>query len=391
MPRLTGYVVSSDDIFTSQVNGLLRSGAVSVTVTRVASAGDNGQAPDVVIVDGRTDAASAIAKVEQLRAGSPAIAIFMVAVEASQDLILQSMRAGANEFLTWPVEAHTFDEAIRRAASHRALQPGGRPQAATHIFIGAKGGAGTTTIAVNCGVELSRLAKRPTVMVDLKAGLGEVALFTGVRNRYTILDAIDNVHRLDIEFLRELLARHKSGLEILAGSDQFERPGPADSPAVEEVFQLLGQQYDHIVVDAGCQLNACVVPVVYGADAIYVVVNPDVPSVRNAQRILERIGRLGPCGERVRVVLNRASASSPISPEQIEKALGYPICQTFPSDYKTVSAALNAGTPLALSGGTELAKRFDRFTRRILNPPTDAVPSKGGRSVPRFGRLAAFW
>lgn len=389
MPRLRGHVVSNDDIFTSQISGLLRSGGVWVTVA--GRGGDNGPASDVAIVDGRTDAATAIAKVEDLRAGSPAISIFVVAMEASQDLILRSMRAGANEFLTWPIEAHSLEEAIRRAATHRASQPGGKPQAATHVFIGAKGGAGTTTVAVNCAVDVSRLSKRPTVMVDLKAGLGEVALFTGVRNRYSILDAIDNLHRLDIEFLCELLARHKSGLEILAGSEQFERPGPADSPAVEEIFQLLGQQYDHILVDAGCQLNACVVPVLYGATAIFVVANPDVPSVRNAQRMLERIGQLGPCGERVRVVLNRASASSPISPAQIEKALGYPIYQTFPSDYKTVSGALNAGTPLALSSGTDLAKKFDRFTKRILDPSIDAPSSKGGRTAPRFARLAAFW
>ena len=74
------------------------------------------------------------------------------------------------------------------------------------------------------------------MIVDLKPGLGEVALFLGVRPRYSILDAIDNLHRLDREFLKELVVKHKSGLEILAGSDQFDRPGAADSGAVEELL-----------------------------------------------------------------------------------------------------------------------------------------------------------
>ena len=65
------------------------------------------------------------------------------------------------------------------------------------MFFGAKGGAGTTTIAVNCGVELARLSKRSTVIVDLKPGLGEVALFLGVRPRYSCSTRIDNLHRLD--------------------------------------------------------------------------------------------------------------------------------------------------------------------------------------------------
>src|SRR5262249_62168129 len=95
---------------------------------------------------------------------------------------------------------------------------------------------------VNCGVEIARLSKRSTVIVDLKPGLGEVALFLGVRPKYTLLDAIDNLHRLDREFLRELVVKHKSGLEILAGSDQFDRPGAADAGGGEAPLRRLGPQ-----------------------------------------------------------------------------------------------------------------------------------------------------
>ena len=56
-----------------------------------------------------------------------------------------------------------------------------------------------------------------------------MTLFLGVRSRYTMLDALDNLHRLDQEFMKELVVKHKSGLEILAGSDLFDRPGASDS------------------------------------------------------------------------------------------------------------------------------------------------------------------
>src|SRR5436190_908606 len=82
-------------------------------------------------------------------------------------------------------------------------------------------GAGPRTLAVNCAVDVARLSKRPTVIVDLKPGLGEVTLFLGVRSRYTLTDALDNLHRLDAEFLKELVIKHKSGLEVLSGSDLF--------------------------------------------------------------------------------------------------------------------------------------------------------------------------
>jgi len=326
-----------------------------------------------------------------LRAADATTGIFFVAADSNPDAILRSMRAGANEFFTWPPAKEALDEGITRTAGRRATTAA--PQATTMVFFGAKGGAGTTTMAVNSAVEISRLSKRPTVIVDLKPGLGEVSLFLGVRSRYTLLDALDNLHRLDGDFLRELVVKHKSGLEMLAGSDLFDRPGPGDSAALEEVFRLLGRQYEYIVIDAGSQMNPCSVSALYTADMIGLVANPDVPCVRNAQRLLDRIGQLGPCAERVKILLNRAAEPYPIPPAQLQTALGQPIFHTFPSDYKAVSTALNSGVPLALSGNTEMAAQFDTFIRRILNTGAEAPETVTASRRSAFGvqRLASIW
>jgi pilus assembly protein CpaE len=347
-----------------------------------------------VIVDIRFSQAAAMPAIEQLRARWPNTAIFAIAPAVDADLVIQSMRAGANEFFAWPPPAETFDEALRRTSARRAAAPSTGTQATTMVFFGAKGGAGTTTLAVNCAVEIARQKKRPTLIVDLKAGLGEVTLFLGVRSRYTMLDALDNLHRLDQEFLKELVVKHKSGLEILAGSDLFDRPGASDSGGLEEVFRVLGRQYEYIIVDAGAQMNACAVATLYTADTIFLVANPDVPSVRNAQRLLDRIGQLGASGDRVRVLLNRAAEPYPIPPQQIESALGHPISQIFLSDYKTVSTALNSGVPLATAGNSDLASQFDSFARRLLDPTAveqDAAPVKRGPLPLGLQRLASMW
>ena len=388
MARLSGVLHSDDESFKTRIAGLLRAGSVPIAVGD--ERGAQSASPDLVVVDARAGEAAALATVERLRAGASGVSILVVAADAKPDLILQSMRAGANELLTWPVPEEAFHDAIRRIAARHESSSATRRQATTFAFFGAKGGAGVTTVAVNCGVELARLSKRPTVIVDLKPGLGEVSLFLGVRSRYTLVDAIDNLHRLDDQFLRELVAKHKSGLEILAGSGNFERPSPADSGALEEVFRLLGRQNEYILVDAGSQLNSCSIAALYGADVIYLVANPDVPSVRNAQRLLDRIAQLGACGERVRILLNRAAEPFPIPLSQIESALGRPIDHMFPSDYKTVSAALNTGVPLALTGNSSIAAQFDRFTRLILDPsvaPAAAVPTRGPLGLPRIASL----
>ena len=392
MAQLVGLVVTQDEEFRKHVGRMLRTGPIPVSVTDERVARDI-SATDLIIVDIRGDAAASMSSVERLRAAAQGAGIFAVAEANDPNLILQSMRSGANEFFTWPPDDETFHGAVRRTAARRETTQGARPAATTLVFFGAKGGAGTTTIAVNCGVELARLSKRATVIVDLKPGLGEVGLFLGVRPRFTLIDAIDNLHRLDREFLKELVIKHKSGLEILAGSDQFDRPGPADGTAIEELFRMLARQYEYILVDAGSQINPCSTAALYTADQMFLVANPDVPSVRNAQRLLDRVRQLGAVGERVRFLLNRAAEPFPIPPKQIEGALGHPIHHTFPSDYKTVSAALNSGVPLALAGNSEMATQFDRFTRGILEPGADEPGMAGQKKglLGGFDRLASIW
>jgi pilus assembly protein CpaE len=390
MARLNGSLHTPDDSFKTDVATLLRTTAVQVSLGDERSA-RAGAPPDIIFVDGRTDLDDSLHTVEQLRAAHPIAVIFFMAAEANPDLILHAMRAGANEFFAWPPSRSALDEALQRAAARRAASPSGKPNSNTIAFFGAKGGAGTTTLAVNCGVDIARLRKRPTLIVDLKPGLGEVTLFLGVRSRYTLLDALDNLNRLDSEFMRELVVKHKSGLEILAGSDLFDRPGGNDSSSIEELFRILGRQYEYIIVDAGSQPSACAFSSIYTADTICLVGNPDVPSVRNAQRLLDRIGQMGTSGERVRLVMNRAAEPYPIPPAQIEKAVGHPIFQTFLSDYKTVSTALNSGVPIALAGNSELASQFDDFARRVVDPSASETAAPAKRSTLGLQRLASMW
>ena len=391
MPQLTGRVVSDDEEFKKESVRLLRAGSIPVSVIDDRLARD-GASPDLVVVDVRSNPPAAMEKMERMRAADAAVAIFAVAAEPNPELIVRAMRAGANEFFIWTPSQQAVNEAIERTAARRESAPGTKRQGTAVVFFGVKGGCGTTTLAVNCGVELARQTKRSTVIVDLKSGLGEVGLFLGVRSRYTLLDAIDNLHRLDGEFLRELVVKHKSGLDILAGSDQFDRPAAGETGPIEEVFRLLAREYEHIIVDAGSQLNASAMASLYTADTICLVANPDVPCVRNAQRLLERIAQMGACADRVKVLLNRAAAPYPIPPAQIESTLGHRIDHRFVSDYRTVSTALNSGVPLTLTGNTELAAQFDLFTRGIIDPSTEApVEATAGKSPFSLNRIASLW
>ena len=381
MAQLAASIVSHDEEFKRQISALLRAGGVPVGIVDGRAAVE-GAGPDVVVVDIRSDASSGLAAIERLRASHTAVGIFAVAASPEPDLILQAMRAGANEFFPWNPGGATqasrameesFHGAVRRMAARLAAANAGAKQpCVTHAFLGAKGGAGTTTVTVNCAVELARLTKKPTVILDLKPCLGEVALFLGVRPRFTVLDAIENLHRLDKDFLRELVSKHKSGLDIIAGSEQFDRPNAQDAGAIEELLRVLSRAYEYIVIDAGNMISACVVAALYAADTVFLVANPDVPSIRNAQRLVDRVRQLGAGSERVRILLNRVSDQHLIAPKQIETALGLSIYQAFSSDYRAVSTALNSGVPLALANHSEISGQFASFTRHLLGIPDEA-------------------
>jgi pilus assembly protein CpaE len=389
MARLIAAVLSEDEGLRKQITRLLRDGSTPISVADDRSA-SGGSSADLVIVDGRQNLAGAISAVERCRAASPSASIFVVARDSSSELILQSMRAGANEYLTWPIADSTFDDAVGRATARRGAAGGGTALASVVVFIGAKGGMGTTTLAVNSGVELAA-HKKSTIMVDLKQGLGDVSLFLGVRSRFSILDAIDGATRLDREFLTGLVAKHVSGLELLPGSDQFDRPTSADGEVIENVLRLLSSRYEYIVVDGGAQITAASLAALYVAEMIAVVINPDVPSIRNGQRMIERISQMGSCGERVRVLLNRAAAPYPIPMAQIEEALGQKVHLTFPSDYKTVSTALNSGVPVTFGDNSDMADRFKHLTGLIMHGSTPQKKAPGRKMSLGLPRFASMW
>jgi len=378
MAQLTALISSTDTDFRAHVTKCLRASGTSVALVDERHAAAH--PPSLAIADIRQGArADAI---ERLRGSHPTATIFAIASSAHPEQILQAMRAGANEYLAWPLD-DSFTAAIRRAAERSRPKDGTRNSSVLSFF-GVKGGAGTTTIAVNTAIEIARTSKKPTLIIDLHQFIGEVALFLGVRPRFTVVDALDNLHRIDAEFLRELVVKHKTGLDILAGGEQADRPGPQDAVAFEQLLQTLGQNYDYIIIDGGLVTGPCSDVAVFAADSIYLVANPDIACVRNAHRVVERMEQLGANKDRLRMLLNRMSDHHEIGPKQIESTLGFSLFSVFPSDYATVSAALNSGVPLTLSNHSELAAQFATFTRQIVFPNQTSADGEQPRARASF-------
>ena len=373
MAQLSILIVTEDKQFRSAVTDIVRSSGVPIGILAETLSDSSERSVDVALVDVRAPEAGWW-EIEAVRSRWTSTSIVAVAAASEPDRILQAMRAGANEFFAWPTDSAEPPDSLQEGVQGVVRKTNERVQAAAPdggggstvvSFFGSKGGVGTTTLAVNTATELARLTKQPTLIVDLNPFIGEVGLFLGVRPRFTVLDALDSVDRLDAVFLKKLVATHKTGLDIMAGSEQLDRPNAQDTSRVEELLRLLTESYRFVVIDGGGLTNSSAASAIFASDATFLVANPDVASIRNTRRLVDRTRQMGAGHERVRVILNRMSDNPAFAPDQIEEVIGRPVDQGFPEDYRTVSDALNSGVPLTTTNNTELAATFGRFTRKL--------------------------
>lgn len=236
-------------------------------------------------------------------------------------------------------------------------------------YLGTKGGTGTTTLAVNGAADIRRLSGRSTVAVDLKSGPGDVALFLGLRPRYSVLTALDHLAWTDPALLRRFVIEHDSGVHVLAAGDEYARPGARDTDHMEQLLRALHAAYEYVVIDAGCALAPPATTAIQLSDAILLVANPDLPCLRNLQRIIDVVKTLGVARERLTVVLNRASEFGVLSTAQIERVLGFSIAHSVNSDYRSVASAVNSGVPVSALRATDLNKQLEAVARSLAGLP----------------------
>jgi pilus assembly protein CpaE len=316
------------------------------------------QCPDVVVVDTRGTRAvpPSMAGVKRQH---PAIGFLVVASDSDPAVLIEAMRAGATEFLQEPITAAALDQAISRLVAHRVS-----PTAAGQVFafVGAKGGVGTTTMAVNVATVLAKLSKSPTLLADLHVAYGDAAVFLGAEPRFSLLDALENMDRLDAEFLKSLVVKTASGLELLASAD---RPAsaPIDTRRTAEIVQLASSQYAYTVLDVP-RSDPTVLDNLDHLDHIVVVVNQELATVRNAGRMTTALRSRYP-NAKVMTVINRIDARAEIGQREVQKALGTTSAHEFPSDYRRALTAMHTGRPVALDNHNQLSASMTALAREL--------------------------
>jgi pilus assembly protein CpaE len=311
----------------------------------------NAAQPDVVVLDIR-DSTVLPPTLTTLRRQHPKTGIVIVAARLDPVLMLEAMRAGVSEWVANPVTAADLMAAIERVSASHVSAPRGQ----VFAFLGAKGGVGTTTLAVNVATALARAKEQyRTLLIDLHLSYGDSAVFLGAEPRFSVVDALENTHRLDRAFFESLVVETKSRVHLLGSSD---RPvGSVDPRRTSALLAFAAANYRYTLLDVP-RSEVAVLDALEGITGIIIVANQELATVRNAGRIAaafrQRYGK-----DRVSVVVTRYDRLAEIGQEDLERVIGSPVKHVIPSDYRQALQALNRGRPVAIdAAGGKLGDAF---------------------------------
>ncbi|MEX2419344.1 MAG: AAA family ATPase [Acidimicrobiia bacterium] len=246
-----------------------------------------------------------------------------------------------------------------------------RRAGAGHVVavMSGKGGSGKTITATNLAMALTmQRGEDSVVLVDADLQFGDVALLLQLEPARTLVDAVTRLDELSDARLDGMLLRHESGLRVLAAPLHPASETEVPAKAIVEVVERLRGMYEVVVIDTPPIFDDHLVTVLEGADEVLVVVDMDLPSVKNAKIALEalRSGRFPM--ERVRLVVNRANAKARLDLVELERSLGLRVAGSIPSD-RLIPQSVNEGIPVvALSPRSRVARAFHTLAALIHLP-----------------------
>jgi pilus assembly protein CpaE len=384
-------VISRDPVFTSQASrlGSDPQRGVNIAVQITTPLTDLGKPlldelrrseVQVIFLDLGDDPVLGLRFARFLSDDNPTRTFILTGPTVAPELLLEAMRVGATEYLPQPVDeidlAAALSRAVRRVSGSQSQQQS-RAQGQVYALMSAKGGTGVTTTATNLAVHVRRLTGKKTLLMDLDLEFGGGALLLGLRPRYSFVDVVHNLHRLDQNLLTSFIEQHESGLEVLASPSQ---PNLEEKVGVEDTrtaLQYLRRQYDYIVIDLPRVISPISQAAIERADRVLLLATPDLPTLRNTKKLLPLMrGALGDRSSHVEIVLNRHGETDLISSTDVRDALGEDVFWTLSSDEETVGLSTNSGRPVVLQARSKYGRDLMALGEAITGVHTNGK-SKG--------------
>ncbi len=327
--------------------------------------------PDLLFLDFSEDPEIAVSFAQYLADTIPTATIIGMGPTLQPDLLIAAMQADVSKYLEVPLER----QAVVSMLSRVGQQPGPLPETAPaaprhsgrifHLF-SPKGGSGATTITVNLAIALAEEKAGRTLILDLDPELGDAALLLGVEPRFSVVDLVNCLGRLDASLLDSLVAKHESGVHLLSAPEDPQEAGLLSGREISSVFEAVRDHYDWLLVDTPKSLVTSTMAALEVADEVLLVTLLDILSLKKATRsqiLLRRFLSLG-SETRLKLIVNRYSPDDLITLDDTRDTLGLEVYQTLRNDYASVIQAINTGNPVR--EGSPFARDVRELARKLI-------------------------
>lgn len=388
-------VVSAQPQFQVQVGNVLRHDGHEILVGNDGAEGLRrwaAERPDLIALESElpdTTGLELVARVRQAEAAGTAGSHTPVIVFGSSndvDSKVRALRAGGDDYLAKPIHPQELSARVRgllarfaRAPQPVVLKPSvGR----IHAYYGAKGGVGTTTLAINTAIALQREQKRTVALVDANLQFGDHRVFLDMGpDKPSIVDII-NTSGYDADVVKKFMVHHESGVDLLLAPSSPEAAELVDSEQhhLLHVVELLKTMYDYVIVDTDKRLDDNTLDVIGVADRMVVVMTADLSCLKNVRLVLATMKSVGLPDERLMLLLNRSNAFTGVSAKSVESVLRRRISQQIGNDYRSAISSLNSGTPFMIKRpDSALGRGVLEFARKVDQEVTFETAEEVGR------------
>lgn len=318
------------------------------------------------------------------------ITIFVTTKGGDMNTMRRLMRAGVKDVFPQPLPVQELVMAVTNALSEKRGRvlgaKGGR--GGVTCFLNAKGGSGATTIAVNVAYFLQTKLNASVALIDLDIQFGTAAMFLDLNPRSHVMDALQQPERLDPVFLRALMTKHESGLEVLASPGDLSSIEDIQEDSVIRLLQAAVENYDFVIIDMPRVCAPWTLAVMKFVDPLIVVVQNDVSTLRDAKLLLEQLPLKGVPVENIEVVNNRAlSRMHNITIESMKDTLRMKRVHRIRNDYEAAVKAQDNGIPLLnIAKHSDMTKDIERLAKNLAASHITGKNEEKGLFSKLFGR-----
>jgi pilus assembly protein CpaE len=362
---------------------------VETSSADVVTAASQDHLLDVVLVHQDIDGLSAMDLIRELAMRHPHLAMIVIAENASAEIYRSAMEAGARGVVSGEPTQAELQSRIGSAAEwsrtmRRHFDPASTGVMPTRMgtmvaLCGAKGGTGTTTLAVQAALAAAA-DKKQVCIVDMDLQKGDVPSYLDITHRRSIVDLVATASELDGVILGEALYVHRDGPHVLMAPAEGEQAEDVPARAARQILSGLRGRYDVVIVDCGAYMTEASAVAIELADTVLVTATPDLPCLRAVQRISKMWERLQVRkGDDLSVVLVRADRKNEVQPDFARKILGLPMLKTtVPACFRSLEEAANTGTPKSVESG-DYRKAISGVVREIGIVSGDGGGGRRGR------------